>query len=377
MDKNGEKRGLVIVYDPHSLQQFVWYYCTYGQDIKWDALCLPNGYKGSYMDTYCVRTGVFENVFKGETDYLEMPFINKVALFLKMFGYYVIGKRKKCATEILESYVTDFGQYDECVAICETGFISGLLTMFGDEKKVSFLDDGLGEYVPRTKWSNTYKKTSSTYWQSFFLTRMGYSCKGRFYFEPTKYCYKYSSVTKEMLYTNYKVMEDFDMTNTNIALYDELLSKAYPNIEHIDFDDVDTVFFTDNLECFSGKAQEYYDKCVKYIEKNARSVLIKRHPRDDGKYDFAEGIRVQEVDSDVPAELILGRIQGKQIYFSYFSSIIIFMQQYGYEYNIMYSEDIYQDNLTSKTGTWHFPSREKVEGYCKRFSGDKYNFIDL
>ena len=108
MDKNGEKRGLVIVYDPHSLQQFVWYYCTYGQDIKWDALCLPNGYKGAYMDTYCVRTGVFENVFKGETDYLEMPFINKVALFLKIFGYYVIGNRKKCSNEILLSYVKDF-----------------------------------------------------------------------------------------------------------------------------------------------------------------------------------------------------------------------------------------------------------------------------
>ena len=72
MKSDNEKKGLVVIYDPHSLQQFIWYYCTYAQDVKWDALCLPNGYKGTYMTDYCKKSGVFEKIYVGNVDYMNM-----------------------------------------------------------------------------------------------------------------------------------------------------------------------------------------------------------------------------------------------------------------------------------------------------------------
>ena len=45
-------KGLAIIYDPHNLYQFLWYYCNKGKIKEWDALCLPNGYKGEYMHTF-------------------------------------------------------------------------------------------------------------------------------------------------------------------------------------------------------------------------------------------------------------------------------------------------------------------------------------
>ena len=62
-----ESKGLILVYDPHNLYQFLWYYCTYGKDMKWDALCLPNEGKGEYMSAYCKRVGIFEQVYSDET----------------------------------------------------------------------------------------------------------------------------------------------------------------------------------------------------------------------------------------------------------------------------------------------------------------------
>lgn len=374
---NKTKRGLVIVYDPHTLQQFAWYYYTHGKDVKWDALCLPDGYKGAYMVPYCQRSELFETVMSGKIDYLALPLKEKAKLFGTMVVYFLAGKREKCAKKILNTYVEDIDAYDEILSICDTGFISGLCAMLGKDRKVAYLDDGLGDYNSRTKWSNTYKKTSSTYWQSLLLTRMGYSCKGRFYFEPTKYCYKYSAVTSEMKYRNYKEMSDFDMTNTDVEGYNEALRKAYPEIETINFDEIDAVFFSDNLEVFSSNYQEYYDKCASYVGERHKKVLLKRHPRDGATYNFGPDVKVVEVDNAIPAEIILPYLEGKKIYFTIFSSIIIFMQQYKYKYKVFYSDKMYQENLAQKGSTWKFLSREDTIGLSDRFAKEQYEVIDV
>ena len=52
-------KGLAVIYDPHNLYQFVWYYCNHGKQKKWDALSLPNGGRGEYMHSFCEDTGIF------------------------------------------------------------------------------------------------------------------------------------------------------------------------------------------------------------------------------------------------------------------------------------------------------------------------------
>jgi len=372
-----QERGLVIVYDAHTLQQFAWYYYTYGQNKEWDALCLPNGYRGAYMKEYCHRIGLFNQVFSDDVEYISLGLGKKFKLISMMSAYYFIGKRKRCAKKILNQYVENIDNYNEIVALCDTGFISGLCAMLGEEKVVSYLDDGGGDYDPRTRWSNCYKMTSPIYWQSLILDRMGYSCKGRFYFEPTKYCYKYCAVPEEMAYTNYKEMRSLDMQATDVEAYNEAILRTYPELNDIDFTRIDAVFFTDNLEMYSDNYQEFYDKCANEIGKNNKTVLLKKHPRDGGEYKFSEDVTVIEVDNAIPAEVILPYIKGKKIFFSFFSSTIIFMNQYGYPYTVFYSKQFYLENREKKGADIDFSTRDEIRGWCEKYSKDRYEIFDV
>lgn len=372
------KKGLVVIYDPHSLHQFIWYKCTYGLEKRWDALCLPNDYMGMYMDTYCNRAGVFDQIFTGTINYIQLPMKEKAMLFAKMCFYYIIGKRRRCCKKILDEYVGDIDNYDELIAICDTGFVSGLFALLGKEKKVVYLDDGAGEYNKRSRWKNAYKISSGVYWQSFFMACMGYGCKGRFYFGPTKWCYKYSAVTSEMKYTNYKEMLNlFDMSSTDISLYEDLLNRIYPDIKKLDFESAEAIFFTDPMSAFWENYQKYVDECIRYIGNRYKSIIIKKHPKDTATYDFGSDVKVQIVDNEIPAELILDRIKGKNIVFNCISSIIIFMRPYKYKFEILYSDKMYEGSIRSSVSKMKYVPYEKVLNYCEKFAKGYYKIVNI
>jgi hypothetical protein len=62
-NNDGKKKGLAVIYDPHNVYQFLWYYCTYGKDIEWYALCLPNSYKGEYLSNECKKMNIFKEIY--------------------------------------------------------------------------------------------------------------------------------------------------------------------------------------------------------------------------------------------------------------------------------------------------------------------------
>lgn len=56
-------KGLAVIYDPHNLYQFVWYYCNHGKQKKWDALSFIQWRKrGNICIQFCEDTGIFEHV---------------------------------------------------------------------------------------------------------------------------------------------------------------------------------------------------------------------------------------------------------------------------------------------------------------------------
>lgn len=372
------KKGMVIIYDPHSLQQFIWYYCTYASDVKWDALCLPNGYKGTYMAKYCQKAGVFCKIMSSDIDYLNMSLIKKMKLFGEMLGYYLISRREVLCKQILNEYVENIDEYDELACISETGFVSGLMALLGKEKKVSYFDDGLGDYHPRNKWKSPYLKFGFVYLQGLLMAKMGYGCKGRFYFDPTKYCYKYSALTDKMKYRNYREMYDIDYKDTDMKLYNSILEAIYPNLNLIDWERFDTVFFTEDLDDFSPyNTQKYGEKFTEYISENCSAVILKKHPKDNIIYKFSNDILLLEIDNEIPAEVILGYLKDKRIVFSYFSSIIIFMQSYGYEFEIMYIDELFEDNSNSKEAIHEYGSIEYFNNLCDRFSNGTYKITKI
>ena len=76
-----KKKGVVLVYNPHNLHQFLWYYCTYGKEYSWTAISLPNGYKGEYMSSYCEKSGIFEKVIKSSLNFQTMSAKEKLPFF--------------------------------------------------------------------------------------------------------------------------------------------------------------------------------------------------------------------------------------------------------------------------------------------------------
>ena len=50
------KKGLVVIYDPHALMQFLQFYCMGNHsEIEWDVLCLPKDDGKQEMDVFCEK----------------------------------------------------------------------------------------------------------------------------------------------------------------------------------------------------------------------------------------------------------------------------------------------------------------------------------
>ena len=125
-----KKRGLAVIYDPHNLYEFIWYYCNKGKSKKWDALCLPNAQKGEYMHTYCEKSEVFETVIRKNTGYEGSSSKEKINMFLSMFGYFVTGRRKSYCKKLINQFV-NIDEYDEIVIIADVGIVSGACCALG------------------------------------------------------------------------------------------------------------------------------------------------------------------------------------------------------------------------------------------------------
>lgn len=85
--KSRRKKGVALIYNPHNLHQFIWYYCTYGRDYDWTALCFPNGYKGEYMSEYCKKSGIFKEIIRRSESFVTIPVRKKCIMFIQMFLY--------------------------------------------------------------------------------------------------------------------------------------------------------------------------------------------------------------------------------------------------------------------------------------------------
>ena len=196
-------KGLAVIYDPHNLYQFIWYYSTYGADKKWDALCLPNGFKGQYMDAYCKKCGIFENIFTDEKDYISVSSREQLKIFFKMFGYALIGQQKRFCNSFLKNYV-NIDEYDEINVMTDVGLVSGLCIGLGKLKRVVIMEDGNGDYISRS-YRNVFEHFfKMPTWKGFLLSLMGYSNTGHvFPLRTTKRCIKFSSHPELMAYKKY------------------------------------------------------------------------------------------------------------------------------------------------------------------------------
>lgn len=372
-----KKKGIALIYDPHNLHQFIWYYCTYGRDYDWTALCLPNGYKGEYMSAYCEKSHIFKKIIRDDKCFLTMPMKKRLGFFTDMFLHAITGQQMKYCKKFIGQYVP-FQKYDLTVVLTDVGIISGMFIGASKERRTVILEDGMGDYAARP-WNYLLKHWRNIYdWQGFLVAKMGYANPGHYYkLRTTKHCEKFSSHPDQMIYRDYKnIRQLFDFTYTDEALFQKIVKKVYHQISEYDFEQIDAVVFTNRLSDFCEDAGPYIEKFQNYINGRYKNILLKRHPRDETNYMFDEQIRVQEIDNSIPAEVILPYIKGKEVVFMFASSILLYMQAYSCRPHFLYFDGLYEQNIKSNTLLKYITKKEMMQ-QLKRFGLCDSHIIEI
>ncbi len=372
-----KQRGLVIIYDPHALMQFLQFYCMGDYDADWDALCLPKENGKEEMHSYCEWAGVFKNLYRGQVEYLNLSIISKLKLFIPMLWYGITGRRKKYCIRILNQYVEDINDYGIFAANTENGFISGMLASLSKEKTVIYFEDGIGDYMLyRKRWSSYYPPGSFENLQSVLMARLGYFGKGYTYLKPTKETIKYCSVKSELLCKNYKEIREFSMDSATVNKFKELLGRVYPELKTLHINEKTAIVFTDLEENdYQFEWGAYVDKFVKTICQKHNHILLKCHPRENPeKYSFPANIDVEVLSKDIPAELILPYLSKNDCYFMMPNSIMLSMQSQDLKIHILQSEEMHEQ---IKRTFQLFSEPGSEEAFCERFVKGHYDIVSL
>ena len=372
-----KKRGLVVIYDPHALMQFLQFYCMKDHaEIQWDALCLPKENGRQEMDTFCEKTGIFNKIYSSDIEFMNLPVIKKIGLFFPMFFYAISGKQKKFVVKICNTMVDDIEAYDYYAANSESGFMAGMMASFASEKTTVYFEDGSADYVIARKKNQSYfKKGSFMNFQCVLMSKMGYCGKGYTHFEPTKNCYKYASVPEELLYKYYKEINRFHFTPDQNAKYKAILKKMYPELElyeHINSDC--NLVFTIPVTSRNQFADEYIEKYQKYIDAHATEIYLKRHPRDKREFSFDDKLTVHEIPQDIPAEVIFPYFARCKCYMMEPDSLILNMSQHNMSVVVLYF-DKYSIEESNLFNNWK--NKDSFKAYCERFIKGNYQIIDL
>ena len=357
------KKGLAIIYDPHNLYQFVWYYCNNDNSRKeWDALCLPNGYKGEYMHSFCEKAGIFSKVYADDKDYQTVSAAKKIGLAFGMIMFFIFGRRRNYCKRLLKEYVS-IDDYDEIVIIADVGIVSGACVSLGQEKKVVILEDGINDYSCRSKWIQKNKIKSLYAWQGFIMSRMGYCAPGWYYLKDDSFCIKYASQPEKMIYKNYKETRLlYSKEGTDLQAFDAIIKRIYPAIASINFENIDAIVFTRPLDDFVKEYSPYKKRFEKYISSKYRNILVKKHPREKDTYIFDSGVKSIEVDNSIPAEVLLPYLSGKDVLIVTTSAISLYMKSYQLRCKILFFDKLYEESI--KENTKFKPL--SLEEICKR-----------
>lgn len=371
-----EKKGLAIIYDPHNLYQFIWYYCNQGKIKSWDALCLPNGGNGEYMHTFCEKSDIFENIYCSNDDFSSMVIKDKIKIFLSMIRNFAIGKKKYYCKKMLSEYV-NLKVYDEITVIADVGMLSGACVALGQEKKVVIFEDGINDFGNRPRMIPKRKIFSTYSWQGFLLSKMGYCSPGWFYFSADKFCIKYSSHPEKMKYRGYKeIRQLYEKKGTDEELFHNILSRVYPMLKSYNFREAEAILVTRPLDDYVSDIGVYQKRLESYISKNYKSIILKKHPRENTNYNFEENVCVQEIDKSIPVEALLPYFKGKEIIMVTTSAVMLYLKAYDLKCKLINFEGLYEESIRTNS-----PFKPLVENEMKNFADefayDSYKIIKL
>lgn len=321
---NMKKKAIVLLYSPRELAEFTWFYCKYGRDYEWTAVCAPYGNAIDYVANVCKDSKLFVEVLEDKRCFDSMPFVEKIILFLKMCFYFLIGKRRRFCKRIIEECLGN-RKYDLVVIPCDFGILPGAFLACSNECETIIMEDGAADYKTRYRWVQL-KDIKSVYDViGCMLARMGYANPSIVYtMEDTKNCIKYSTEPERMMYRDYKEIRKMPRVDyIKDEEYNNIINRAYSLKDENYIGEI--LLLTSPVRVYVGDNLEYVEKIQDFVNSNykGKTILMKRHPRDDAKYKFLDEIKVIELDQNLPFEIIANRINVNTIYSVFASSTIL------------------------------------------------------
>ena len=126
--------------------------------------------------------------------------------------------------------------------------------------------------------------------------------------------------------------------------YSRVLQKLF----HTDLSSVegDVLLFTSSFNNFIDDEGILLKETIQFFNSKLRgkTLLLKRHPRDDKEYNFDEHVRVKEIDKNLPAEILKSVVKAKECYFMFTSSVVMDYNELFPEYKILFYESLAADN---------------------------------
>lgn len=298
---NDLKKAIVTVTNPFRLYQAI--YLTYlFPEYTWDILhisYLERKTKNSSFENICKKANRFNRIF---TVSAGMHFTTNTELFLqciKMFIYFIIGKRKDYAKKIILQSVETF-DYDMICVECSYTLVEGALLCFSKEKKVIIMEEGMDDYISNETQSKLFNGPKSI--AAKLLYKMQYiNLLYDYHYIPLKYCEKYVRYPELIRANHFKnVNKILDFTQIDQTAFIETIRNSFEIGDEL----YDVVIYTEPLFCYG--LEREYTKFIQYIKDTFinKKILVKRHPRDSFKYNFGT-LDVAERYFEIPGEMIL------------------------------------------------------------------------
>lgn len=327
------KKALAILYSPKTLVDFIWYYHSYGKEYAWDVLCIPCGGE-MIIDKYCSDSGLFYNVYRSNPIYKSSSVQEMSILFIKMSIAWITGKRSKFAKKYLERYVNKL-DYDLHLVPGEYSILCGMLISLSSDIETIMLEDGLGDYEDKSrKFSLKYGLNIENI-SSYLFSTMGYGVGvgiANYINMPSSMCTKFVMHPEWMSYRKYKNIYLLkELSNTDIKAWKNCLQRTFCINGEQKFEG-DIILFTTPMDDFcESMYQKLADDTIQYIlcKYNPKKLYIKKHHRDKAQYNFPQTVEVNEIEKNIPGELILDLIQCNKHIYMYPSNMLVSYKEYS------------------------------------------------
>lgn len=338
-----KKKAVLILYSPRGILEFLWYYCTYGEDYEWTVVCAPYGNMAEQQIETCKNLGVFANIIRDDRDFMNMDMLKKVLFFLKLGFYFILGQRKRMCSNIIRGAIGDL-EYELAVISCDFGILPGAFLAQAREKRVVILEDGTADYMEKYKWPKLRRTKNVNDIAGFFLAKMGYANTATCYaMRDTKFCEKFSIYPEKLKYREYKSIErlnDMENPHFNHERF-EVLRKRVVNCEN-ELYEGDAILYTTT---FYGMTKSH--DCVvaaveNYINQNyaGKTVVLKKHPRDNHEYKFAENVKIIEINKNLPMEILAENLKVKESIYMFISTTMLMQEESKHRKCVLYFSEL-------------------------------------